>query len=45
MGAVEDLNHATGWNLGVDAPEEVMAGFQWSGDFESGYVAALRVDS
>ncbi len=45
VGAVEDLDHAAWWDLGVDAPEEVVAGFDGGGDFECGYVAALGVDA
>ena len=45
MGAVEDADHAAGRDLGVDAPEEVVAGFEGGGDFEGGYVAALGVDA
>ena len=45
VGAVEDADHAAGRDLGVDAPEEVVAGFEWGGDFERGDVAALGVDA
>ena len=34
VGAVEDADHAAGRDLGVDAPEEVVAGFERRGDFE-----------
>ena len=42
---VEDLDHAAGGYLGVDAPEEVVARFDGCGDFEGGYIATLGVDS
>ena len=45
VGAVEDADHAAGWDLGMDAPEEVVAGFERGGDFEGGDVAALGVDA
>ena len=45
VGAVEDADHAAGRDLGVDAPEEVVAGFERGGDFELGDVATLRVDA
>ncbi len=43
--AVEDTDHAAGRDLGVDAPEKVVAGFERGGDFEGGDVAALGVDA
>ena len=43
--AVEDADHAAGRDLGLAAPEEVVAGFKGGGDFEGGYVAALGVDA
>ena len=45
VGAVEDADHAAGRDAVVGAPEEVVAGFKGSGDFEGGYVAALGVDA
>jgi hypothetical protein len=45
VGAVEDSDHAARRDLGVDAPEEVVAGLERSGDFEGSDVAALRVDA
>ena len=45
VGAVEDADHAAGRDLGVDAPEEVVAGFERGGNFEGGDVAALGVDA
>ena len=45
MGAVEDADHAAGRNLGVDAPEKVVAGFERGGHLEGSDVAALGIDS
>jgi hypothetical protein len=45
VGAVEDADHAARRDLGVDAPEEVVAGFERGGDLEGGDVAALWVDA
>jgi hypothetical protein len=42
---VEDADHAAWRDLGMDAPEEVVTGFEWSGDLEGGDVAALGVDA
>jgi hypothetical protein len=45
VGAVEDVDHAARRDLGVGAPEKVVAGFEGGGDFEGGDVAALGVDA
>jgi hypothetical protein len=45
VGTVEDADHAARRDLGVDAPEEVVAGFEGGGHFEGGDVAALRINS
>jgi hypothetical protein len=45
VGAVEDADHAAGRDLGVDAPEEVVAGFERGGHFKGGDIAALGIDA
>jgi hypothetical protein len=45
VGSVEDADDAARRDLGVYAPEEVVAGLERSGDFEGGDSAALRVDT
>jgi hypothetical protein len=45
VGAVEDADHSTGGNRGVTAPEEVVTGFERSGNFEGCNVATLRIDA
>jgi hypothetical protein len=45
VGSVEDADHTARGHLCVNAPEEVVAGFERGGDLEGGDVAALRVDA
>ena len=45
VGAVEDADHSAGRDLGLAAPEEVVAEFEGGGDFEGRDVAALGIDA
>ena len=45
VGAVEDADHAARRDLGVDAPEEVVAGFERGGHLEGCDIASLGVDA
>jgi hypothetical protein len=45
VGTVEDADHSAGRDLGVNAPEEVVAGFKRGRHLEGGNVASLGVDA
>ena len=45
VGTVEDADHAAGWDLSMDTPEKVVAGFEGGGHLEGGDLATLRIDA